>query len=104
MNTCTIESPEFLSWIASYQKMVDDYMAEKFPRLPRKLLLVSQGVKYIKITSTGTGSVEAFVDKTTGDVLKAASWRAPAKHARGNIFDIRNGMGMMTPYGPAYLR
>jgi hypothetical protein len=39
-----------------------------------------------------------------GDVLKAASWRAPAKHARGNIFDEYDGLRNMNEYGPAYLR
>jgi hypothetical protein len=49
-------------------------------------------------------SAWAFVDKTTGDVLKAASWKKPAKHARGNIFDEWNGLKSVGPYGPAYLR
>ena len=46
----------------------------------------------------------AFVDRTNGDVLKPASWNAPAKHARGNILDGQNGLGSIGPYGPAYLR
>ena len=32
------------------------------------------------------GSVTAFVDRSTGEVYKPASWRAPAKHVR---FDLR---------------
>ena len=32
------------------------------------------------------GSVHCFVDKKTGEVYKAASWKAPAKHVR---FDLR---------------
>ena len=38
------------------------------------------------------GSVHAFVDKETGDVFKAASWAAPAKHVRfsfQNVEDLR---------------
>jgi hypothetical protein len=38
-----------------------------------------------------------------GDVLKAASYKKPAKHARGNIFDDDNGLKNVGPYGPAYL-
>ena len=49
-------------------------------------------------------SVHCFVDFATGDVLKAASWKVPAKHARGNIFDESNGLKFMGPFGPAYLR
>ena len=60
------------------------------------------GKRYIRITCDR--SVHAFVDKTNGDVLKPASWKAPAKHARGNIFDAKNGLGSMGPFGPAYLR
>jgi hypothetical protein len=50
------------------------------------------------------GSAHCFVDKETGDVLKAASWSKPAKHARGNIFNPDYGLGNMGPHGPAYLR
>ncbi len=35
-----------------------------------------------------------------GDLLKAASWKAPAKHARGNITD---GTARYGVYGPEYL-
>jgi hypothetical protein len=35
-----------------------------------------------------------------GDLLKPASWKSPAKHARGNIID---GTARYTEYGPAYL-
>jgi len=36
-----------------------------------------------------------------GDVFKAASWRGPAKHQRGNIFNGNNGYYQWT--GPKYL-
>ena len=32
-------------------------------------------------------SADFFVHKETGDIYKAASWSAPAKGARGNIFE-----------------
>jgi hypothetical protein len=60
------------------------------------------GKRYVKVVRGG--GVHCFVDKTTGDVLKPASWKAPAKHARGNIFDAKNGLASMGPHGPAYLR
>jgi hypothetical protein len=37
-------------------------------------------------------SIVAFVDSTTGDILKPASWKAPAKIARGNINSPQFGM------------
>lgn len=39
-----------------------------------------------------------------GDVFKPAGWKAPARAARGNIFDDNNGLGRMGPYGPGYNR
>ena len=36
-------------------------------------------------TGYADGSVHCFVDKETGDVYKAASWRSPAKHIRFNL-------------------
>jgi len=35
-----------------------------------------------------------------GDLLKAATWKAPAKHARGNIID---GTARYGVYGPEYI-
>ena len=40
---------------------------------------------------------------TAGEIFKPATWRGPAKHARGTIFqeDFNNCIG---PYGISYLR
>ena len=64
------------------------------------------GNRYAKLIKSYGGqnrSSYGFIDLTNGDLLKAASWNAPAKHARGNIFapDPLAGCG---PYGLAYLR
>ena len=48
-----------------------------------------EGRKYFKIimeTDSGSRSVHAFVDKKTGEVYKAASFKAPAKIVR---YDLR---------------
>ncbi len=37
-----------------------------------------------------------------GDIHRAASYKAPAKHARGNVFDA-NFKDCLTPYGIVYL-
>jgi hypothetical protein len=58
--------------------------------------------KYTKLISDD--SAYCFVEKETGDVFKAAGFKTPAKHARGNIYDEHNGLSMMGPHGPAYLR
>lgn len=65
------------------------------------------GKRYIRVVCHMTeqsSSVHCFVDIENGDVLKAAGWKRPAKHARGNIFDADNGLKNMGPFGPAYLR
>ena len=49
---------------------------------------IEEGRKYHKIlmeTNSQSGSVHAFVDKKTGDVYKAASFKAPAKGIRFNL-------------------
>lgn len=58
--------------------------------------------KYIRVMCNN--SAWAFINKDNGDVLKPASFKTPAKHARGNIFDEYNGMKYVTAYGPAYLK
>jgi hypothetical protein len=77
------------------------------PKNP-SILSVTMGKKYAKIVSTIKGTNQsaawAFVNLGNGDVLKAATWSAPAKHARGNIFDEFEGMKFIDAYGPAYLR
>lgn len=65
--------------------------------------------KIIKRTTLGSifdeaGSAYAFIDKKTGDIYKPATWKAPAKHARGNIYAEDGGLKCAGPYGIAYLR
>jgi hypothetical protein len=43
--------------------------------------------------------IVAFIDKKTGNILKPASYRVPAKHARGNIFSVNFGMEAITEEG-----
>ena len=51
----------------------------------------------------GAQSVSGVVSVDTGDIFKAANWGAPAKHARGSIFNDDGGMSACTPYGIIYL-
>jgi hypothetical protein len=45
------------------------------------------GRRYIRIVSGARGgSVYCFVERETGNVLKSAGWKTPAKHVRGSIF------------------
>lgn len=72
-------------------------------------LIVEVGQKYIRLWEGGTGCW-GFISRVDGDLkgspikkgdlLKAATWKAPAKHARGNIID---GTARYGVYGPQYL-
>ena len=72
-----------------------------------KMYETKVGKKYIKVTSEG--GVTAFVVNTdkdsrfkSGDVLKPASWKAPARNsARGNVLE---GGFPIEWTGPLYLR
>jgi hypothetical protein len=103
---------------------VYDLIRRKLPELAKKLgntnnkeWNVEFGKKYAKITDSQsniqglrTSSVWGFVvikectvggiDYKPGDLLKAASFKAPAKHARGNVLD---GTADYDIWGPSYL-
>ena len=72
----------------------------------------TEGSRFWKIISVRTDehtgkiysrSAYGFVDKATGDLYKAASWNAPAKHVRGNIND-ESGLAACDEYSVKYLR
>ncbi len=83
-----------------------DY-SKNYKNLTPPTVEIEIGRRYIKIVKAShfnghsTRSVQGFVDLTNGDILKAASWKAPAKHARGNVLDpacIANNWNI-TPHG-----
>jgi len=88
-------------------KLAQDYTGTNYPNIDLpKIVIQKGGRKYVKLIrkSNGSESVHCFVNKENGDVLKAASFNTPAKHARGNIFNEDNGLNCMGPYGAAYLK
>lgn len=95
----------FDKFVVDAQAIVDQDRNNRFPTLPRNVLSVEPGRRYMKIvTNYGTNkSVYCFVDSTNGDILKAATWRAPAKHARGNVFTSK-ASDAVNHYGAHYLR
>ena len=96
------EIGEFASRV---QGLINEHYAESFPNLTAPLVSVKFGRKYAKVIKNGSQtSVYGFVDAHTGDIYKAATWAAPAKHIRGSIFDGDGGMSSCTPYGIVYLR
>jgi hypothetical protein len=55
----------------------------------KKYLKVVQTIKAVGVSTLKSGrqTVHAFVDKVTGDVYKAATWKQPAKIVRYNLLD-----------------
>lgn len=96
------------SFVAGCQRIVTEN-DRKYdnPDLFKTKIEVEPGRRYVRIVRSDKGlsrSAHCFVDTKNGDVLKAAGWKAPAKHARGNIFNADNGLDCMGPYGAAYIR
>lgn len=99
---------KFDLWIEKVNKIRKEYWDSNFSYKEYEPLKIERGNKYIKLINDG--SVWGFVSMVDGDIqgspikkgdlLKAASWRTPAKHSRGNIFD---GTDKWTYYGPEYL-
>lgn len=81
--------------------LLERHRREHFPRLDREEVTVKRGRKYARLFHDT--SIYCFVDMTTGDILKAETWKKPAKHPRGNIHND-NPLECCGPYGVAYLR
>lgn len=108
-------SPELLSFIAGVNAKKEAYRVRVGLTVYSALTagVLREGPKYIvigsyeTIASTGEqrpGAIYAFIDRTTGDVLKPATYKAPAKGARGNLFAPDNGLTRCNEFGPGYNR
>ena len=103
------QTPEFVEFVTNCQNRVKEGCEEATIR-------VYETLNYLVLQREYLGSLSSFcfvvkADNNTkelgamrrGDVMKAASFKAPAKHARGNIFDEHNGLSKITQYGVEYL-
>jgi len=90
------------------QSLINGHYEGGFPRLTAPTITVEWGRKYAKLVKNDAGSsrsVYCFVDRTTGDILKAESWAAPAKHARGSVLaaTTEGRLSGVNVYGANYL-
>jgi len=90
------------SFVQGCERILDEEWERQGYTHTKEAFSVTYGKRYAKVIR-GT-SVHCFIDLANGDVLKPASWKAPAKRGRGNIFDAHNGLAHMSWTGPAYLR
>ena len=96
---------DYLVWQSAGGKPRTEIQAKMYDEFVNSIR-VDEGSKYIKIVKQG--SVWGFIVKSDkdkmfrkGDILKAASWAAPARNkARGNILD---GGYQIRWTGPLYL-
>ena len=100
-------------YVSAAQYVTDKHFAENYKNLdPPELTIVTSGTRYVKVFKTEkndkergrNGCIFAFIDRTNGDILKPATYKAPAKHARGNVFDADYGISRTGAYGPNYLK
>lgn len=93
--------------IESHRKFLDDPETKDYHQKKIDELSMGEGLynftydkarKYAKIilhTPQGQRSAHAFVDLSTGDVYKSASWKAPAKNGvRFNLVDEKSRQEM----------
>ena len=103
---------QLVAFVEGVQEKSNAYFAEHLSNLVPDLYQIEGGKKYIKISKADNGgngskSVHSFIvsvddpkkGQKMGDVLKPASWKAPAKHARGNIFSDKNGLEAVDNHG-----
>ena len=102
MQDITKQIDEF---VAHCQKVVlDNEKRMGWSLEPTKIRIHTVGKRYVKLSRESPQvSVHAFIDLTNGDILMPATWKAPAKHARGNVTDKKTWT-CAGPYGMAYLR
>ena len=99
---------KFEMWLDEVNQKRKEHWDKNYSYKPYSPLQVKKGQKYMKIIdgSSVWGFVSMFegVNKGSlvlkGDLLKPASYKSPARHSRGNIFD---GSDKWNYYGPVYL-
>jgi hypothetical protein len=115
MNNTPVTPEELTAAVAAISAAVLAHNKALYPTCElnwETITLRSVGPKYAKLALTRPGeavggSVYCFIDRTNGNLLRAAGWATPAKHARGNIRvgDASNWFnGALTNCGAAYLR
>ena len=82
-----------LTQVLKYSEMLCEALFQDIERQHKNSgykFYIESGRKYHKLVmecENGSRSVHAFVEKKFGNVYKAASWKAPAKHIRFNLLD-----------------
>jgi len=87
-----------------------EYLKERFPNNDfklthtRKYHKIANGDSVYCFIAIGDSNTKSLGYIKMGDLLKPASWKTPAKHARGNIFDKASWENAFNQYGMNYLK
>jgi len=94
------------NWVNLLQDMWRAYFAQHYTNLQPPKVELEPGLKYIRVVQVDSQRcVYCFIDKSNGNILKPAGWKAPEpkKVPRGNIFGA-NPLYGCNPHSVAYLR
>ncbi len=101
MNTETVDE-RIEGLLTRLRELNRKYFAEHYPRSEVPEISSTMGKKWIKVIRET--SVYAFIHMQTGEIFFPAGWRAPAKHARGNVYAEDYGMSCCNVSSVAYLK
>lgn len=105
-----METKSVLNRLNDYVKLVEELNKDYYDRMGFTQEVVgsyatsfSLGKKFAKVY-VGT-RIHTFVDLINGNILKAATYNAPAKNGvRGNIFTEDCGRSIINEFGAKYLK
>ena len=82
--------------VRKYEEVINkQYQSGRFAKLHKERgskVVARKASKYYRVENNEmgkAGSIHAFIEISTGDIFKPASFKAPAKGARGNVTDQR---------------
>lgn len=101
----TASPADIEAFVVKLRAKIDYHYKRAFPGNSPPVISTTRGPRYVRVVKTidGSKSVYCFVEIGTGNILKAAGWKTPALHSRGNIFD-ESALECCGMYGVAHLR
>lgn len=77
-------------YVAGVQTKVDAVYAVKLPGV-KAPVVSADGQKFVRVVldRNGVKTAHSFVNRETGDVLRAASWKYPSKKVYGSVYAPR---------------
>ena len=83
-----MDDPKFVDAITGYLDAIHEKISDSYE------VGYTKGQRYARVMISDIRQVpsrtdlHSFVDMNNGDIFRPLSWKAPAKHSRGNIYDL----------------